>query len=208
MNLYNAAQEVVEWNKAAGKVGDTYTEAQWDKQAELCQEELNELLGAVSTDPNMEKEFIAEACDLFVVVSFYHFMRYGRSYQHKPETANIVDLVNEIDDFITVGAYAECIDLVCDLLWNLEGSDKILRAKLDSNWSKLPKLSEFLPTIGMDDIETAVKKECERIENQEGKRYTGVHAEVFSGSDTRLVFKEEGGKVVKPITYKGWKEFL
>ena len=53
------------------------------------------------------------------------------------------------------------------------------------------------------------EKDDKRIESSQKGRYTNVVGNVVAGRDARLVFRDNGGegKILKPLTYKDWKEF-
>ena len=180
-------------------------------QEKLCREEFNELVGALS--PNLEDldNFIAEACDLFVVASFKHYLLYRTTYVYEPRAGNIPDLLNDIKYWVDKLTTEEALPQICNLLATLDCKG-IMKAKLQSNWTKLPKFSQFLNTIECEyfnnpiDMSVAVEDECKRIELESSGRYKGVKCGVYSGRDTRLIFKDDQGKVVKPCTYKSWGE--
>lgn len=211
MDLYKYARDVVEWNWYKGGDKEEWCDERLAEALEgqgiLIQAEFNELLGSISADPDMEKEFIAEACDVFVTMTYYFYLKHGYTYKCTPVEGNIVQLVTELDAFITAEEYDEGIDLIWDLLYSLEGSKEIMEAKLKSNWTKIPKSSEFFNTVGFIDPVVSLENEAKRIEKEFKGRYSGVRGEVAVGRDSRVIFKDSNNKVLKPITYKDWKEF-
>lgn len=91
----------------------------------------------------------------------------------------------------------------CVAFMQIAGFDhqKALNEVLDSNDSKLPTLEAFLaavPEDSRDDIQLAMEQESKRIELNNDGRYTGVSGSVFDG---RVVFRDDKGKIMKPITF-------
>lgn len=209
MDLYGYAQDIVKWNWF--KDGEVeVTPEMLENQGKLVEEEFNELLEAINAGPEAEQELIAEACDLFVVGSYYFYLKYGYTYRCLPVKMELKDIIEDLDIFISSKRYDEGIDLIWDLVYSLKDSHEIMEAKLKSNWSKLPKLSEFSYAIGYEDLAIEVKKECKRIEEVSKGRYTNVVGNVVVGQDARLVFRADNGKgkIVKPLTYQDWKEYI
>lgn len=211
--LLDCAIDVIKWNELAkGKVSDIDDlSSVVDLQEKFCREEFNELVGALSPDPEGLDNFVAEACDLFVVASFKFYLLYRTTYVYDPRPGSIPEIIEDIEYWVDRQQTDEALPRICDLLASVECTH-IMEAKLRSNWTKLPKFSEFLNAVEYDDftkaidMSVAVENECARIELESDGRYKGVKCEVYSGRDTHLIFKDDAGKVVKPLTYKSWEE--
>ena len=201
------ADNVITWNKACGKDCNIPKESK-HLQLDLIDEEYKEVVEAMDS-PDVE-DFIAEVCDLFVVSSFAYYLYMGTSdIETTPVGCTIDACLEAIESNIMESHHLRCYNATINLIniIGIENVSPIMEAKLSSNWSKLPTVLDFHPEVGAVDLEEAAKKECERLEKEYKGRYNGIKSEVITSTQSpRVVFKDSKGKVLKPYTYKDWKE--
>ena len=143
MDFIEYAKDVQEFNWYKHGDKECFTEEELNSQWKLVEEEYKELLEAISVGPNLDLNVKAELADLFVVSSYYCYMEDQYlsidAYSERP----FEYLLGLLQDRIEHRLHRECLNIVCGMLEGLDGTEFVLRAKLASNWSKIPKLSEF-----------------------------------------------------------------
>lgn len=209
-DLLPYALRVAEWNNVAMKArGGKQTEL--DLQFSFVKEEFNELCDALEVCD--KKEVIDAACDLFVVASYALLIKTGRCGQFDramvpQKKFSLGDLSYNIHaceitaaslEHVLSDVVALCFTLDTNLAYNME-------QVLDSNDSKYPTLRQMkaiYPDQGAD-IDLILTMEAKAIEKRSKGRYTGVVPVVSdegATDDSRVVFFDSNGKIMKPSTF-------
>lgn len=188
---YKQAEEIFAWNAVAG------TTITLEQQGELVIEEAKELYQAILEQK--AADVLKEACDLFVVTSFYWKIL---SYKEKilwPQSNQITNYsLKSLSDEILYYTESEERVLACSTLLglaidvlNLIDADSVgaLECVNTNNWSKFV----FSPLRPMTHEE--IKAEAEAIENKSAGRYKGVQG--FQRNEF-ILWKDNKNKILKP----------
>lgn len=197
--------EVVAWNAVSRGGKHTFSPEEEIKQLDYCLEEIQETLEAYEEEDLVE--VLDGLADCLVTISYLialvreadvlsfeavkvsqipdnsnnFYQRLAGSYQRlSTDCPMLIDA--EIALLDVVGALNSVNDH-----WN-EDVDVmgVIEEVLDSNWSKFPYLDQVVPM-----------EECKWIEENRGKE--GVYHSVI---DNKIVFRDKGGKIMKPSTFK------
>lgn len=197
--------EVVEWNKVSRGGKHTFSPEEGLKQLDYCLEEIQETLEAYEevnlvgvldglADCLVTLSYLIALAREEDVLSFdviegsripnnsnNFYLRLANSYQRLSTDFPLVTDA-EIALLDVIGALNSINDQ-----WN-EDVDVVgvIEEVLDSNWSKFPYLDQVIPA-----------EECKWIEEHRGKE--GV---TYSVIGDRVVFRDGGGKIMKPSTFK------
>lgn len=202
--LVEWARDIINWNYVAKSGDEDYDQ---DLQAELCREELRELKEAL--EEGLTLDVVAEACDLFVVVSYHYYKQYEQVMMLEPMDRSIDFCMERIEALFLEDNYSEALVWVNSILNKLDGVKDVMECKLASNWTKLPTFSEYCRAVDYGDLREKTDLECDRIEQGSNGRYLGVFAEVVLSSNAHVIFKDgETKKILKPLTYKSWEDIF
>lgn len=209
-----AAERVKNWNFVARGFHD-FSEDISKFQKTLVMEEYNELYDLGLTKKN-RKEIIDALCDLFVVGSYYNFLKGGSENICPADnmgTYNLTSLYRTLDQFIESDNTNGIVMAVVAIMQNSNfNARRALNEVLDSNDSKIPTVKEFTECFYKTyyffaeadfDLDAMLRLEAEQIELRNRNRYQGVKGSIVKGGDgmDRVVFKDKNGKIMKPITY-------
>lgn len=181
---------VIDFNRLAGNVSQsgTYSDARLQLQQNLNEEELAEVL-----DSCTQEEYLFELCDLFVVSSFWVYMKCNNDLtvlhniiedeaQGISTSFGLALIENAISEGSPTGVFHSVLAHGREFgSYFFSALDEVL----ECNMSKYPQVGEVDPVA-----------ECDRL-NAEG-RYTGVTYRITECG--RYVFTADSGKVVKPST--------
>lgn len=197
--------EVVAWNKVSRGGEHVFSPEEEVKQLDYCLEEIQETLEAYE-EGNLV-EVLDGLADCLVTLSYLialgregdvqcfefikggfvpdntnnFYQRLAGSYQRlSTDYPMLIDA--EVALLDVIGALNSINDQ-----WN-ESVDVVgvIEEVLDSNWSKFPHLDQVIPM-----------EECKWIEEHRGKE--GV---TYSVIGNKVVFRDKGGKIMKPSTFK------
>lgn len=192
-------REVVAWNKVSRGEHD-FSDSATLKQLDYCLEEIQETVKGYEED-NLT-EILDGLADSLVTLSYLLFLcREGKGdcfdylkdsdgspylpIFHSKMEMNYLRL-NQIPCLLAAEtALRDVLEALNDLSEkaNISG---VVEEVLDSNWSKFPYLDQVIPM-----------EECKWIEENRGKE--GVYHAVIGH---KVVFRDKGGKIVKPSTFK------
>lgn len=222
------ALQVARWNYLAN--GKDIVNGK-DKQAfqwTLIQEEVEEIIDAVKE--GNKKQTLAEICDLFVVSSYLAFLKIHENnkgagvdtvvqkmgeYLYAPRTKERLSLFGIDESVANQETYSTLKWAVSAL--NQYGADSMyaLQAIIDANYTKFPLVTELIQAYAEHNIPTDADntvfhglctQECLRIEEEFKGRYKGVTCEhvILDDNDLvgRLIFRDDQGKILKPLTFK------
>lgn len=204
-SLRKYAKHVEEWNSVAVSAKGEFTPL--EKQWEFVGEELEETITALIE--NDRKEVVDGACDLFVVASYAYWLNNNYSLPSEKYLTYNPDLKfspgKALDAFAN-DDYDEMLKLSTALLFGLDMQlDKNMSSVLESNDSKYPTVIEVRSLHKGLDLVEALEAECACIEERNNGRYEGVHFSIVKGvlgQEDRVVFFDNGGKIMKPGTFK------
>lgn len=205
-NLHRYAEHVIKWNAVAAMArGGDLTPL--DKQMGFLREEFKETVDALRAGDMVE--VVDGVCDMFVVASYAHFLQASRFGAYAG--GNLCAYDEDVDFSILsleraiifdespgnalkqVVAFAYSLDV--NLRYNIE-------EVLASNDSKYPTMEQLrVHHEPMLTDKAILAREAKDIEEREGGKYTGVHA-VLNEDTKQYVFLSDGGKIVKPITFR------
>lgn len=246
LNLRKHLQSVLSWNLIA-KGSHIATKESIALQYKLVKEERAELFcdGIKDRSP---VEFLDALCDLFVVSTYWAFLRrleyssllknikngdsedndlYSNAEEYVADLLdsfggsglNLPDLIKELNDLVEERDPYGTVNILSEILLRLDVDvDAALREVTASNASKMPNI-EFLrhtmhltydpngstAMLDMSDDEL-VNKQAEILNTELADRYSGITGTIVDGKT--CVFREEGGKIVKPCTFYGPTEML
>lgn len=220
-SFVQCAQRVIDWNFAArGKHALSTSELlfQW----KLVEEEYSELYDLGVSKRN-RKEVIDALCDLFVVSVYADFQARNLigTYKDCPfdifpysseEKADILDNLSILTYYVGQqmgnGVVRHCIEIMKKLDFDCIAA---LKEVLDSNDSKIPTVEKFHEEfykqhfyfsdndVALDEM---IKLESDLIEKRNNGRYKGVTGAIVTvNGSQRVVWKDENGKIMKPLTY-------
>lgn len=181
--------DVIEWNKTAESTG---TVAGIEKQFLLVQEEVEELFEAF--DAGDVEAFYKELADCFVVSGYAANLKWGVREAKVSFKDDIVYLMSRLEDAVISDPSEGTFRVVLEIM-NSVNQDKVIKylnATLRSNWSK------FFHRDAEAEVEWATK-------TYEG-RYEGITAQRDMYGTYCL--KDSRGKILKPSTFKDYKEYL
>lgn len=210
-----SAKHVIDWNaKARGGEQPEYTQDMFIAQINFVREELKEYQEAAAINDHVE--LLDAAADVFVVSSYLVNMFFGEENTMAFLRTPVGDVFSPtiFTDFdameqtfteasqmamMSAGIMRMARDTLVRSLYN---EKKVMKEVLKSNDSKYPTKKQLLVTWdALDvDIEVAIAKECEAIEERNANRaegaYTGVHA-VYNEKQKVYVFFDDKGKIMK-----------
>lgn len=202
-NLHRYAEHVIKWNAVAATArGGGLTPL--DKQMGFLREEFKETLDALRAGDMFE--VVDGVCDMFVVASYAHFLKatdrfgdYAGAYDEEVEFSILAlehaIMFDENPETALKQVIAFAYRLDVNLRYNIE-------EVLASNDSKFPTMEQLRDYHDSTLTDAAVlANEAKNIEEREGGKYTGVHA-VLNEETKQYVFLSDGGKIVKPITFR------
>lgn len=181
--------DVIEWNKTAESTG---TAAGIDKQIMLVREEVEELFEAF--DSGDVEGFYKELTDCFVVAGYAANLKWGVREAEVCFCDDLTYLMARLEDAVVSDPTAEAFSIILDIMNSLDQTKviKYLNATLRSNWSK------FFVGDTVAEVGWATKA-------YEG-RYEGITAQKDMYGTYCL--KDSRGKILKPSTFKDYKEYL
>lgn len=199
LDFINPMQEVIAWNKIARNGKEERTIETLTLQSQLVDEEAEELLKAISE--NDEIEFLDAWCDLFVVLSYYVYLKeitpldlenlfkkYETTYLSYCYNDTLEDLVLDIKEYKD----EESLIYVCRALLDYKGKGfEALLEVLKSNNSKFPLVKNYPQSSHQ-------VEECKRIEVNSKGRYKNVSCKVINN---RICFFDSNNKIMKPSTF-------
>lgn len=206
-SLREYADHVVTWNAVAASArGGALTPL--DKQMGFLREEFKETLDALRLGDMVE--VVDGVCDMFVVASYAHYLRQGGTFSNgylcsydKDTQFSLLSLERAVifDDNPSM-ALKHIIALAYSLDVNLRYNIEEVLASNDSKYPTIEELRAAYPDIAQKlDNEELLKYESAAIEHREEGKYSGVTA-LLSQATGQYVFLSDGGKIVKPITFR------
>lgn len=205
-SLREYADHVVTWNAVAASArGGALTPL--DKQMGFLREEFKETLDALRLGDMVE--VVDGVCDMFVVASYAHYLRQGETFgngylcSYDEDTQfSLLSLERAIIfDDNPATALKQIVALAYSLDVNLRYNIEEVLASNDSKYPTMSQLRAAYPEWEeLTDVDL-LKHEAEQIELREGGKYSGVHA-VLNEDTGQYVFLSDGGKIVKPITFR------
>lgn len=209
-SLVSYANDVIQWNDVKVKATNKYTTLV--EQISFVEEEFDELLLALKEKDRVET--VDAIIDLFVVSSYYYYLRYdGITTKESKEVFNRL-LHNKncqpslvcLEDYITTRNAENLLSQVVALCYSVDyAMDYNICQVLSSNWSKYPTIEEL--TDACEDYKKLEstpfllrEKEVSRIEKDSKGRYTGVSSILVD--DHNLVFLDRKNKIMKPLTFR------
>lgn len=208
-SLFEYAKHVVHWNDVARKArGGNHTDR--DLQWSFVQEEFDETVEALRQGNRVE--VVDGACDLFVVASYALYLDKIRSSSTDRQALgelcspcrfdeethfSLIDLERSIyEDKNRFSTLAQVVALIYRLDISISYN---LGEVLASNDTKYPTIAELREHHPGKELVEALEQECRDIEDRNQGRYKGVN---FSRVDERVVFFDETGKIMKPVTFR------
>ena len=183
---------VIRWNeRAKGKT--VFTDTDLQNQAKFVKEEVEEMFEAYDT--RGEDEFYKELADVFVVTSFYDYLKHGREFTPRTVHSDHIELLlSYVGDYIDNNYYGDIFYTVITVMNSLiKTPEEYLVPVLDSNDSKFFE-------------EENSNVELEYAKKTYGGRYQGIT--VHSVGDGLAVLRDSNDKIIKPSTYKEWSAFV
>ncbi|UYL84893.1 hypothetical protein pEaSNUABM55_00120 [Erwinia phage pEa_SNUABM_55] len=208
-NLHRYAEHVIKWNAVAAMArGGDLTPL--DKQMGFLREEFKETVDALRAGDMVE--VVDGVCDMFVVASYAHFLQASRfgayaggnlcAYDEDTEFSILALERAIIFDENPAMALKQVVAFAYGLDVNLRYNIGEVLSSNDSKYPTMEQLRAAYPGLeGQLTDENLLKHEAAEIERREGGKYTGVHA-VLNEETKQYVFLSDGGKIVKPITFR------
>lgn len=211
-NYLKYVQHVIQWNSiATGGVHD-HSPSNIERQVSFVKEEFQEMMEALANDDKVE--YVDALADLVVTVGYWLYLKEPETIT-KNCTLNSFNFganhIKALELAITNDEPYVALQEVMSLFYQAECLvDKIIWEVLDSNDSKYPALHKCLRSgemviyEGDCDFERSWTPErmCKIIETKYAGRYTGITYQVYDG---KVIFKDDKGKIVKPLTFKNPK---
>lgn len=205
-SLREYADHVVTWNAVAASArGGALTPL--DKQMGFLREEFKETLDALRLGDMVE--VVDGVCDMLVVASYAHYLRQGGTFgngylcSYDEDTQfSLLSLERAVifDDNPST-ALKQIVALAYSLDVNLRYNIEEVLASNDSKFPTMLQLRVAYPDCkGLSD-EELLNFESAQIERREEGKYSGVYS-VLNEETGQYVFLSDGGKIVKPITFR------
>lgn len=212
----SAANTVIDWNAVAHceqdemKIVETFTPERFNKQISYVEEELKEYRDAVKEKD--EIEMLDALADIFVTASYLTYMFFGKEHMEKFLELPVGDVIsedpyetwvtilesspeNQLMGMISATFMRQARDSLVRTHYN---GKKVMKEVLRSNYTKYPTAKQLKSAWGTNDIEQALSKECQYIEDN--SRYSGITYK-YNSFEERYIFFSDAGKIVKPSTF-------